>query len=1626
MAGFIAQQSRQATTAVAGYDLTFSPVKSVSTLWALAPREVACVIEDAHDAAVRDTLAWLEREVAFTRLGAGGVRQVPVTGLVAAGFTHRDSRAGDPDLHTHLAVSNKVQTLEGRWLALDGRILFKAKVAASERYNTRLEAELVDRLGVRFADRVTAREMRPVREIVGVDPLLARFWSSRRTAIEQRRAILATTFQKDHGRPPTAVEAIALAQQANLETRDAKHPPQSAEEQRARWRQQASDILGGDRDVDAMVTRALARRPTSRTALDITATARQVITTLEANRATWQVWHVTAEAERQARAAGVPLALLDRTVAAVVDHALTHGSVRLGSPDPITEPASLRTREGRSVYDVKGATPYTSARVLDAERRLLAHAHTDGGRALSKVRVGIALAEAAANGTTLNDAQAAMVSTLATSGRRLQLALAPAGTGKTTAMGVLARAWTASDGDVLGLAPSAQAAHELAGAVHAPTDTLTKLTWSLTRAPVEQWPDWMRRIGPRTLVILDEAGQAGTTELATAVDFLTRRGASIRLIGDDQQLASVAAGGILRDIVHTVGAVTLSEVRRFAGSAEAAATLAVRDGDATALGFYADHRRIHVGDLAAVTDHAYAAWATDRAAGLDSLLLAPTRTLVAQLNHRARHDRLTGTDPGAEVRLSDGNHASVGDLVITRRNARRLTLTPTQWVKNGDRWAITGVCPDGSLVVRHQQLARSLTLPNTYVAEHVELGYATTVHGAQGITVDSCHTVVTGEETRQLLYVALSRGRTANHLYLANAHDGDPHSLIRPETLNPPTAIDVLTTVLGRDGTQHSATTTRRDADSPARLLHAAALRYADALDFATEHHLGNDTLTTLDQQLEALHPGLTTQPAYPTLRGHLALCAVDGQDPLTLVLDAAASREVDTADDLAAVLAWRLDPASHSGPLPWLPAIPNGLATDPDWGSYLHDRATRVHALAAQVRAAAHAWTPTQAPMWARHLTGDNHADLRGDLAVWRAAYDVPDTDHRPTGPPQLGTQAQRLQRDLDRRARAATTDNQVTRRYTLPDTVHQDHGHGRLLERLDELDRAGVDVPALLDQALDTVRPLPHDVPADALWWRIAGHLGPAALRTTSPGPDPLRPPWVDVVSVALGADTAQRVMEDPAWPALVAAISHAPAEWTPEALLTTAATPAGGPALPDADLCEALVWRIAILTDPPPHPDDEPTDSPTYEPPVPALVEPRPAPTPAPGSAITVERIVELNQQALDYYTSLYPRSWAPAYLIERLGTDLSDLPQHPVGYASPGPTSLLRHLTALGATEAELLEAGLARATDRGAIIDAFRDRLVFPIHDGGHVAGFIGRRNPHRDHDGHAGPKYLNTRTTPAFTKGRLLYGLTEGAAALSEGATPVLVEGPLDALAITLADDGHAVGIAPLGTAFTQEQAQQLRRYFRNDPSHIIVATDGDTAGWLSAQRANWRLTQYGANPHHLHLDEGHDPASTLNTGGPEKLAHALRHTTPLAHALLDQAIASTGGAPAPTAERLRLIRECGQIIGALPPSMWATEISRIHAAVELSSGMLHLEVADAGGAWTEDPSTLADLRIAEINSAQRVAHPGWRYDVPDSLRAPSTAAAQGQQARAGHPTSRSALPSHLILRRPGGSSLGR
>ncbi len=1213
LSGYIARGSRQATTAVAGYDLTFSPVKSVSTLWAVAPREVGQQIEAAHLAAIGDVIGWLEANAAYTRVGANGVRQVDTEGLVGAVFTHRDSRCGDPDLHTHVAISNKVQTrgTDGilRWLALDGRVIHKAAVAASERYNTRLEAHLIDRLGVAFTERAgTDLTKRTVREIVGVDEGLSGVWSARRASIDARRAQLATAFQAAQGRAPSTVEALALAQQATLETRDAKHEPRSHAEQRQQWRTQAVDVLGGAHQLAAMLHSAVpAAHPQVAARVDeqwIDQTAAAVIGTVSGARATWQPDHIRAEAERAARSTGVRLDELDTTVDAIVTAALGLGeSVRLSAPTLIsaTEPAALRRADGASVYTTARTQLYTSRAVMDAEARLLSAAQRADGRVTTSRAVDMALLESAANGVDLNPGQVTLVRELATSGARLQVALAPAGTGKTTAMRALARAWTEDGGHVIGLAPTAAAAAVLAEDLHAPTDTVDKLVHVLHElgdpdradTPVRV-PHWVADIGPKTLVIVDEAAMSGTPHLDTAVAYVLGCGGSVRLVGDNQQLASVSAGGVVRDIADTVGAVTLTEIMRFHDPAEGAASLAIRAGDPAGIGFYLDNHRVRVGDPTTVLDQAYTGWAADEAAGLDTVMLAPTTQTVTALNERARTDRLAAQDTpiGREVTLRTGSTASAGDLITTRRNDRRLVLTRNDWVRNGDRWTVRGVSADGSVTAQHVGTNRIITLPASYVTSEVDLGYARTVHAAQGLTADTAHSVVTGEESRQLLYVAMTRGRHTNHLYVQTVGEGDPHSVITPDTVTPPTAVDLLTRILGYDGAQRSAATTARDLADPVGTLAHAAGAYEDAVGVAAE------TLAAIDAAADQVRPRLTETKAYPRLRAHLAIISLAGREPETALRTAAQFRELATADDVAAVLDWRVDTtARHSGktgPLPWLPGLPAPLAEHPQWGPYLSARERAVTDTAAAVAAQAREFTPTSAPLWARSLIGEN-PDLLAGLAVWRAGIGVAEADRRPTGPDALRVAVRRYQKTLDAQVHEVLGDpHAAAQRWTpLANSIDQrlvsDPYWPVLAEHLSAADRAGIDIGRLAVTAAHD-RPLPDELPGAALWWRLSQHLAPSVLDAAAVNaPHTLRPDWTPALSEVLGDTVAQRVLADPAWPGLVTAVTHAThAGWEPAQVLGTAhelllATLDEGTLLRPAEVAPALVSRVqALLTD------------------------------------------------------------------------------------------------------------------------------------------------------------------------------------------------------------------------------------------------------------------------------------------------------------------------------------------------------------------------------------------------------------------------------------------------------------
>ncbi|MEO6701476.1 MAG: MobF family relaxase [Jatrophihabitantaceae bacterium] len=1204
---YVARLSRPMSTAVAGYDLTFSPVKSVSTLWAISDRPTAELIRHAHEAAVTHTLEWIESELAFTRVGSNGVAQVRTRGLVIAQFTHRDARSGEPDLHTHAAVSNKVQTLDGRWLALDGRTFHKYAVAASERYNNHIELQLVGQLGVRFEAVERSDGKRQVREIVAVPATLRERWSSRRISIEARTGVLARQFVTDHGRVPTSVEAINLAQQATLETRQAKHEPRSEAAQRQAWRVEAVAILG-PRGVTRVLTDVRQARPyTELNPPTLDRLRARTAGQITDERGTWQHAHVLAEAQRQVRHADLDPRTFDQVADLIVQRVLAESEPIRSPIEDVAEqvPAELMRDATSSVYSQKGAQLYTSAAVRAAEQRIVDAGGRVDGRTVTGLDIELAVLqwEAEHPGRELNEGQRLLVQQMATSGRRLQLAIAPAGTGKTTAMGVLAAAWSNSGGHVLGLAPQAGQAEELAAALgDAFADTLDKLVYEVANTPSRYWPEWLTAIGPNSLVIIDESGRAGTPKIDAAVQFILSRGGSVRLVGDEAQYAATGAGGVLRDIDATHGSLTLNEIVRFDDPAEAHASLGLRAGDPTAIGYYLDRGRIHIATPETALDEVYKRWKAATDSGKAAIMSVDRLDDVTLLNARARADRLADTPrTGRELSIGDrGERVSAGDVIITKKNNRRLSLGGTDYVKNGHRWTVQKVHRNGQLTVRHTIRGKVTTLPADYVQASVRLGYADTKASVQGRTVGardrvrgvSITLVDPATEDRNAFYTTMTRATSENHAVLLGPAS-EEHSVIRPEAIRPPSAAETLQAILQRDGAARSASTEIREAGDPQRQLGRLADMYLHSIQTGALAVLGSEQLDQLTHAAEAAVPGVSEAEAWETLRAHLALLQLDGHDAIDLLTQAAGARTLDGASDLAAVLDWRLDPSgNHSqghGPLPWLPAIPYALTASPRWSEHLHATHTLLADLVDQHSRHVELWTPTTAPAWAQPYLDDHN--LLAELSQWRAATSVPDTDLRPAGPRPHTLARQALHRELTARA-VSHAGHQVDGMTRWSEHIaalgyqvgtDTDPQWPLIAARLTLADTAGMPVDRLLREAL-AEGPLPAEFPSAALWHRLARHLSDVVAAQPA-GSLTVRPAWTGQLATTLGTPIADRITADRLWPVVVARIDTAQrAGADPATLITHAATAMSSQLqlLRPDQLATVLLWHVALLTE------------------------------------------------------------------------------------------------------------------------------------------------------------------------------------------------------------------------------------------------------------------------------------------------------------------------------------------------------------------------------------------------------------------------------------------------------------
>lgn len=887
---FLSRELAKGSNSVAGYDLTFSPPKSVSVLWGLSDEATSEAIAQAHDEAIAETVDYLEQHVIGSRTGAGGVGQIDVSGIVATQFRHHDSRDGDPQLHDHLVIANRVYDPEAdKWRTLDGAALYRSTVSASEHYNRAL-VDKVSALGFSFSARATAPGKRPVMEVDGVDARLLSSTAKRSAAIRERTDALVAEYVGRHGRQPDAKAMHQLSEQATLETRTPKGEHRSLSQMRQEWAREAAATVG-DRAVSTLPVRARAaavgsreRAEAVRDGLDIMGAGNDVIDQLSARRATWAERDIRAEVNRWA-ARNDGWLLTDFQREAVMQCARDAGSVNLTPRSVVPTFEPLTRRDGASIYESRDRGLFTSTAVLDAEYGLL-----DAAREQTiPAAVGATFEQTlAAHQGPLDDGQIALARRFATGEQTLIVGIGPAGAGKTTAMRLAVDTIQASGGRVIGLSTAATAAAQLEESTGAQSTTLAQ--WLHHRRRALEGESVTDRFTLRSgdVILVDEAGMAGTLNLAEVVSDARAAGAHVRLIGDDRQLQAVESGGALRMIAAEAGAAELTDVHRFRDERERDASMALRHGD---LSWYESSGRIHSGRRDELITQLVRAWDEDDVTGRDSLLMADTNEAVTELNGLAQERRILRgeVDLRHTVRLRDGHSAGVGDLIVTRRVDRRLTVEGTRdCVRNGDTWTVAAIEQDGSLTAQRASDGRTVELDAEYVREATELGYASTVHRAQGRTVDVARALATGVTSREGLYVALTRGRDANSLFVAT--DDQPRAAV----------LSRITRVDGRDLSARDAMLTEAErVDSTADLArqHQDVTRRADEQRYTA----------ALRSAYGAAAERVIDSPARSAVDEALRAAEDAGYDNARLLTRHANVLEQEIAGDPGRLLAWRL-----------------------------------------------------------------------------------------------------------------------------------------------------------------------------------------------------------------------------------------------------------------------------------------------------------------------------------------------------------------------------------------------------------------------------------------------------------------------------------------------------------------------------------------------------------------------------------------------------------------------------------------------------------------------------------------------------------------------------------------------
>lgn len=760
--------------AVAGFDATFSSPKSVSVWWALTGDRG---LLEAHDVAVNAVLQHLERFGSTTRIRSNGGRLHPDTGgLTMAAFRQTTSRADDPQLHTHVVISAKVQTSDGRWWALDARYLKQQQRMLGGLYQSVLRAELAHRYGIAWDPIVHGQA-----EIAGAPSELLDVFSKRAAVINAVMVRRVAEFEAAEGRAPSRYERMAIEREVAADTRSRKSGNGVAD-LTTRWEHEADAVGWSAARYRDTIDQAARETTIDRGRLHV----EDVVAAVSSDRSAWsRADIVRAICDRQQPVSSFSGHDWARAIETAADRVVE----RLVDLDPTgsVEP-QRRMSDGRSVWIAPTAARYTSTEVLTQEETIISWAmlaQTDDPSPST-----------ALDATGLDDGQADAAAAVA--GRdRLVLVVGPAGAGKTRTLAAAVEDLHGQGRVVIGVTPTAKAARVLAAETAMPVETVAKLLYDWHHHDTLSSPFAMPAGGT---LIVDEAAMVSTPNLHDLINLVEQRHWRLALIGDPRQLQAVGRGGLMGELCANGTVHSLERLHRFTHQWEATASLRLRHGDPRALDTYESRGRIYAGTL---DQHATAIaerWLTAHAAHESVAAVASSNDHVDLLNRTIQQARREdGQLDGPATVIAGSELAHVGDVVMTRRNDRRLATTRGEPVRNRETWIVTAIHDDGSLSLRRRHGDDTVRLPVEYVREHVRLGYAATEHGYQADTVHTAIALATTSTTRRGLYVAMTRGRDRNDVRVVT----DNTDLLE--------ARDVLEQVLAVDRADIPAVTVRRD-----------------------------------------------------------------------------------------------------------------------------------------------------------------------------------------------------------------------------------------------------------------------------------------------------------------------------------------------------------------------------------------------------------------------------------------------------------------------------------------------------------------------------------------------------------------------------------------------------------------------------------------------------------------------------------------------------------------------------------------------------------------------------------------------------------------------------------------------